>query len=156
VTNDTVAQLGGGDPFNDQSNRMFVVVRNLKSANRNVQDYKLAKGDTIKLGRLKFCVKDYRTETHPSAVDGRAGMKDLSPVKSAPMWGGRCGDGEDDFAEEEAVEIDCGVVDMEDGGTLCKICWGTDQTTENPLLTSCKCDGSVKYTHFECLKHWLK
>jgi hypothetical protein len=41
---------------------MFVVVRNLKSANRNVQDYKLGRGDTIKLGRLKFAVKDFRTE----------------------------------------------------------------------------------------------
>ena len=41
---------------------MFVVVRNLKSqSNSNVQDYELAKGDTIKLGRLKFSVKDYRT-----------------------------------------------------------------------------------------------
>jgi E3 ubiquitin-protein ligase DOA10 len=25
----------------------------------------------------------------------------------------------------------------------------------NPLLNSCECDGSVRYVHYECLKHWL-
>jgi len=40
---------------------MFVVVRNTKSAQNNL-DYKLNKGDIIKLGRIKFNVKDYRTK----------------------------------------------------------------------------------------------
>ena len=35
---------------------MFVVVRNTKSTLNN-QDYKLCRGDTIKLGRIKFKVK---------------------------------------------------------------------------------------------------
>ena len=40
---------------------MFVVVRNTKSAQNNL-DYKLNRGDIIKLGRIKFNVKDYRTK----------------------------------------------------------------------------------------------
>ena len=36
------------------------------------------------------------------------------------------------------------------------MCWSNEQTPENPLLNSCKCDGSVRFIHFECLKHWLK
>ena len=35
---------------------MFIVVRNTKSTLNN-QDYKLCRGDTIKLGRIKFKVK---------------------------------------------------------------------------------------------------
>jgi hypothetical protein len=130
---------------------MFVVVRNLKSANRNVQEYKLGKLDTIKLGRLKFSVKDYRTDTVPAIAD-KADMNDISPVKI------QYEDDEEDVQEEEAVEIDCGVVNnfQEDGTPItCKICWGSDQSVENPLLNSCKCDGSVRYTHYECLKYWL-
>ena len=104
VTNDTINTMVEAGAT-DQSNRMFVVVRNLKSANRNVQDYKLGRGDTIKLGRLKFAVKDFRTENQTAIAD-RA-QAEHSPVK---QWHG-CGDEEeDDFAEEEAVEIDCGVV----------------------------------------------
>jgi len=40
---------------------MFVVVRNTKSAQNNL-DYKLNKGDVIKLGRIKFNVKDFRSK----------------------------------------------------------------------------------------------
>jgi hypothetical protein len=39
---------------------MFVVVRNTKSAQNNL-DYKLGKGDVIKLGRIKFSVKDFKS-----------------------------------------------------------------------------------------------
>ena len=42
---------------------MFVVVRNTKSAQNNL-DYKLNKGDVIKLGRIKFNVKDFKSKYH--------------------------------------------------------------------------------------------
>jgi len=73
-----------------------------------------------------------------------------SPVKRSA----RCED-IDDFAEEEEVEIECGIADVSDS-IQCKICWSDDQSSENPLLSSCKCDGSVRYIHFNCLKYWLK
>ena len=68
-------------------------------------------------------------------------------------------DSENEFHEEEAVEIDCGVVGTHTGdGTeiQCKVCWDNTQTRENPLLNSCKCAGSVRYIHYECLKFWLQ
>lgn len=66
-------------------------------------------------------------------------------------------DSDNDFNAEEAVEIDCGVVESGEGSDVqCKICWDADQTRTNPLLNSCKCDGSVRYIHYECLKFWLK
>lgn len=67
VENDTlVAQTprdkdGNAIPDEDVNNKMFVVVRNTKSAQNNL-DYKLGRGDIIKLGRIKFNVKDYRTK----------------------------------------------------------------------------------------------
>ena len=62
----------------------------------------------------------------------------------------------DEF-EEEAVEIDCGVVDPNVCPDIqCKVCWDNTSTQENPLLNSCQCDGSVRFIHYECLKYWLK
>ena len=67
VENDTIleeSQLDSeGNVITDEdvNNKMFVVVRNTKSAQNNL-DYKLQKGDVIKLGRIKFNVKDYRTK----------------------------------------------------------------------------------------------
>ena len=127
------------------------------------------------MGRLKFAIKDFRTDSHPANSDlKRQGMieRSASPIKQRNRrpdvddddGGDKMGDGLDidsdnEFAEEEAVEIDCGVVGshMADGSEIqCKVCWGNEQTKENPLLNSCKCDGSVRFIHFECLKFWLK
>lgn len=44
----------------DVNNKMFVVVRNTKSAQNNL-DYQLHRGDIIKLGRIKFNVKDFKS-----------------------------------------------------------------------------------------------
>ena len=38
----------------------------------------------------------------------------------------------------------------------CRICYDKEIDRHNPLLSHCKCDGSVKYTHFLCLKQWLR
>jgi len=89
VHNDTITprsqQDEEGKQTSDASNMMFVVVRNLKSqtSNSNAQDYELQKGDTIKLGRLKFSVKDFRSATQPANMDlKRPEMdKNSSPVR---------------------------------------------------------------------------
>ena len=40
--------------------------------------------------------------------------------------------------EEEAVDIDCGVVDPTKNTDIhCKVCWDNNSTPENPLLNSC-------------------
>ena len=38
---------------------------------------------------------------------------------------------------------------------ICRICYGDDTTSENPLICPCICKGSMKYIHYECLKNWL-
>ena len=70
---------------------MFVVVRNLKSQkppesqeqpdNQQsiLHDYRLQQGNIIKLGRLKFCVKDFRSDNQPANCDlKRKGVIDRS------------------------------------------------------------------------------
>lgn len=57
----------------------------------NEHDHRLRKGNVIKLGRLKFRVKDLRTETEPANYDlhklGQA-TKSLSPLKKRFREGG--------------------------------------------------------------------
>jgi len=57
---------------------------------------------------------------------------------------------------DEFIEINCAMIESPKNDIVCKVCWSSEQTTENPLLNSCKCDGSVRFIHFECLKQWLK
>ena len=114
---------------------------------------------------MKFSVKDFRTDKQPANCDlKRRGVIDrsASPVKQRYRTNQESGDAldadsENEFNAEEAIEIDCGVVESVEGSEVqCKVCWSTEQTRHNPLLNSCKCDGSVRFIHYECLKFWLK
>jgi len=149
VENDTIVantprdQDGNVIPDEDVNNKMFVVVRNTKSAQNNL-DYKLNRGDIIKLGRIKFNVKDYRSRFNASSCkrdcphddekhecgEAAAGKQLLAASQSFDSL-------RDEF-EEEAVEIDCGVVDTKTCPDIqCKVCWDNTSTPENPLLNSC-------------------
>lgn len=57
----------------DYNNKMFLVVRSLKVGNQKV-DYTLQKGDIMKVGRIKFKVKDFRTDNEPA-------QEESSPIK---------------------------------------------------------------------------
>ena len=75
----------------------------------------MKKGDIIKLGRIKFKVKDFRTELCQANLDnGRKNCMSPSPIdpgkKAAAIMDEEYWVGGDDFSEE-AIEIDCGVVD---------------------------------------------
>lgn len=37
----------------------------------------------------------------------------------------------------------------------CRICLGEDNFKDNPMISPCKCDGTMKYIHIECLREWL-
>ena len=38
---------------------------------------------------------------------------------------------------------------------ICRICYTEDETNENPLVQPCKCSGSMRFIHLDCLKHWI-
>jgi len=38
---------------------------------------------------------------------------------------------------------------------LCRICLMEDNEKDNPLITPCKCSGSMKFIHHACLKQWF-
>lgn len=115
-------------PMNDNhpNDRLWLVIRSLKDG------YIIKRHDILKLGRMKFKVKEFRTEKE--YFEGE--HIEVSPHKGF----------------EEIHEVSG--VDNED--IMCRFCWTGDQTEANPLIGSCKCDGSIKYIHFNCLKLWLE
>ena len=38
---------------------------------------------------------------------------------------------------------------------MCRICFSDDIDKENPLISPCKCSGSMQYVHLKCLRQWL-
>ena len=38
---------------------------------------------------------------------------------------------------------------------VCRICLGDENTDDDPLITPCKCQGTMGHIHIECLRDWL-
>ena len=38
---------------------------------------------------------------------------------------------------------------------MCRFCLNSRNTTSNPLITPCECNGSLRYVHLRCLNKWM-
>ena len=38
---------------------------------------------------------------------------------------------------------------------VCRICLGEENENINPLISPCKCAGTMSHIHLECLREWL-
>lgn len=94
----------------------------------------IGKHDILKLGRMKFKIKEFRTETDYFSAD---------EVDDGPNA---------EFSEVKNVEP----CPEEEKDQICRFCWMEAETEDNPKIKACKCEGSVKYIHFLCLKQWLE
>jgi len=45
--------------------------------------------------------------------------------------------------------------DSQGGETYCWICFESKESSENSLISVCKCNGSIGIMHVDCLKGWL-
>ena len=134
-----------GNPITDEdvNNKMFVVVRNTKSAQNNL-DYKMNRGDIIKLGRIKFHVKDFKSKFHTGCTSEKKeedllllNQLDCRLPSQKLLEHNSSYDSLANEFEEEIIEIDCGVIDNSKNDIQCKVCWDTHSTSDNPLLNSC-------------------
>eukprot|EP00826_Nyctotherus_ovalis_P056086 TRINITY_DN7510_c0_g3_i2.p1 TRINITY_DN7510_c0_g3~~TRINITY_DN7510_c0_g3_i2.p1 ORF type:complete len:411 (+),score=77.66 TRINITY_DN7510_c0_g3_i2:147-1379(+) len=106
--------------------------------NRSAQRLSLHK--TIKIGRYKLQVSEIVTNAQ-------------SEVRASS-------EGTDEFkthVQEKEATADLSLMSQScSSERQCRICFGASSTEDNPLMESpCKCTGSVKLMHAECLQRWL-
>lgn len=106
----------------------WIVSRNFKASN-GMQFYKLQIGDVIRFGRSIFVLIEMY-------VNNELFTNTLNPSETAPKIEGP--------KEESDYIPTCRIC-------LCEISFDED----SPLISPCKCNGSVKYLHLECLKKWV-
>jgi hypothetical protein len=97
----------------------------------------IKKFDVIKLGRVKFRIKDFQCEKMGQTPEELylQELKEAKPVIT--------------------LEENSGSDNVNNAQGSCRFCWGSDSTLENPCIVPCKCSGSVGFIHFNCLKSWL-
>lgn len=92
----------------------------------------MKKFDTIKVGRVRFKVTDFRCENNSISAEElyNQELREAKEVKTVA----------DLPAEDETEE------------KYCKICWSSESTNDNPLILPCACKGSCGLVHFNCVK----
>ena len=91
----------------------------------------MSKNQTIKLGRVRYRVKEL--------VDASS---DPSPSS-----------GSDTATSDEDREVEDIAEEREEA--VCRVCYDGEKEKANPLISHCKCSGSVKYIHLNCMRQWL-
>lgn len=101
---------------------LWLALGQLKSPRKSIP---LSLGDTIRLGRVQYLVKELQAFPPPCLSS--------------------------DTASSDLTEASPSDLDVE-----CRICYERQVSSEDPLLSYCRCDGSVKFTHYQCLKRWVR
>ncbi len=114
---------------------MWLAIRYCKSPD-GIKGHKLNEGDILRLGRIKFRVKRICLN-HTQDMD----------MSQIPAFL---------FKQGVVESLHQGKEDSLPESSSCRICLFDTNSAENPLISPCKCAGTMKYIHLECLRHWLK
>ena len=122
------------------------------------EKYILKEGDIIKLGRLILRVKEIKTINDTlnekiNIINSRNNYinninnnnLNYSIIESNILTGRTMSN------KEEILQIN-----KKSKKNLCRICYGEDDLeNNNPLIQPCKCSGTMKFIHYQCLKKWI-
>ena len=116
-------------------------------------EYNIKEGDILKIGRIliriktiKFSKNNMQNKTKAKTDNNKANdkqsintnfsqnLKEIQPLSNHNQI-------------KESKEIN--------STKLCRICYGEEETSDNPLVQPCICSGSMKYIHLNCLKTWI-
>ena len=116
-------------------------------------EYNIREGDILKIGRIlvriktiKFSKNNIHNKTKAKTESNKANDKqsintnfsqNLKEIQPSPNH----------HQIKEPKEINT--------AKLCRICYGEEETADNPLVQPCICSGSMKYIHLNCLKTWI-
>lgn len=144
--------------INELQNKIWFVIRhddNTADPNNNQQslcivntDYFINLDDIIKLGRVKYAINEIHLTdkikiNEPMEIDSQEEY-DISELNKStpPVF---------NFIYNAQLATDI----SED--KVCKICYHETNNVENPLVNICEiCIGGIKYSHYECLKKWMR
>jgi hypothetical protein len=111
--------------------KLWLAVRGFNDSPRA---YRLCEGDVIRLGRMKFRVKEIQG-SNSQRTDPNFRLADIVNLRINT-----------DYSEEGGCTFKL----------PCRICLSEVYVAENPLISPCKCTGTMKYIHLSCLQMCLK
>ncbi|EGR30176.1 hypothetical protein IMG5_139130 [Ichthyophthirius multifiliis] len=99
--------------------------------------FRLIQGDFFKLGRLKFRIRQI-------CEPGKKVQQQIQQII------------EEQTEVVSDLETITEQITMRRNIPMCKICLSEQQEAENPLVNPCKCTGSMKFVHIQCIQYWVR
>lgn len=132
------------DKENEENNFLFknAFYLNLHSIPRfspKKQSYEIHQGDIIKIGRIKFKIKDL-------CIEGKMLYHQKLRYRKIPS----------ETHNEDNNKFNLNLTYDYSIKKVCRVCYCDDKEGNSSLINPCKCSGGVKYIHFSCLQHWIK
>ena len=109
---------------------LWIVVKSLQG---RVPGYQISQGDVLRFGKVPMAVR----RISPSGERASIRIREKRTI-----------------GKQETSE--CGETHLLQEMGQCRICLGETAYSENPLISPCNCDGTMKYVHLLCLREWLK
>jgi len=135
----------------DSENSLWMIVKSFKAAGSNRTGCKLSEGDLLKLGRIKFRVKELRGSTvaAQAAAEKKANLEKVEKHTKIE---------EDNLSMEDSPKRQSKLSFDSKASTAqtCRICLGEGGEPEDPFFSPCRCTGTMRYIHVQCLQRWLK
>ncbi|XP_015276364.1 PREDICTED: E3 ubiquitin-protein ligase MARCH7 [Gekko japonicus] len=134
------------------SSRSNYVPREVESSERNIQPEfthgAMRSGASSSSGSERITQPQRSLSEPPSDTEGRRTTRQLLSRLASSM------------SSTFFSHLPHGVLLSEDSeeeeGDLCRICQMSSTSPTNPLIEPCKCTGSLRYVHQECMKKWLQ
>ena len=128
------------------NNKIFYVIHN-----RNKKMF-LLNDDVFKLGRIKYVISEVSIYSGDTKYD--LTIPNLPMVSNINKQNSKI---RNPFNLVRVVKSLSDIGNISEEKILCKICYMEETDPENnPMVHLCKCKGSLNYTHFYCIKYWMK
>ena len=141
------------------------ITRTWKISQRN-KESEIKEGDIIKLGRVrlkfdKICIKNNSIEQNKinilkqntnnvhnnSYYNLNLSNNNITNVNQSLN--------ESKISNDKNIHENINEESSSNHKYYCRICYRSDSDIENPLISPCKCSGSMQYIHYKCLKHFI-
>ena len=119
-----------------------------------VQDYEILQRDILKIGRVKFAVKEIGYTDANKALQKQNVVNQEQGHSANSIHTDTKDEEFEEFTEVQAIFKQT-EEEGEKNGTRCRFCWVSEADEQNPLLGTCKCKGGLGQIHFQCLLAWL-
>jgi len=154
----------------DYSKRSWNNISRMKMNKHGFNGVMLKRGQVLKFGRYVFKINEISTDPNPEVYNMVENTEiDLEPGSSIKMNQLKTND--DQQADPKFLDTDDGpnmeknhkktklntISEEANKEIVCRICLSEDiSDKEDPMISPCKCSGTMKYIHLQCLTEWLE